>query len=40
MKSCGKILWINLTGKSCETGWGETNLRKAVNGGNLAFGIG
>ena len=35
--SCGKILRENLVGK----GEGEkTNLRKAVIGGNLAFGIG
>ena len=35
--SCGKILWEIVTGK----GEGEkANLRKAVIGGNLAFGIG
>ena len=34
---CGKFLQENLAGK----GGGEiTNLRKAVIGGNLAFGIG
>ena len=47
---CGKILWENLAGKSCRKilwenlagqGGGEkANLRKAVIGGNLAFGIG
>ena len=36
-KSCGKILRENLV----EQGGGEkANLRKAVIGGNLAFGIG
>ena len=36
-KCCGKILWENLV----EQGGGEkANLRKAVIGGNLAFGIG
>ena len=36
-----KILWEILEGKSCKTGRREkTNLRKAVIGGNLAFGIG
>ena len=36
-KSCWKILWENLA----EQGGGEkANLRKAVIGGNLAFGIG
>ena len=49
-KSCGKILWENLAGKSCGkllrenfagNGGGEkANLRKAVIGGNLTFGIG
>ena len=34
---CGKILWENLVGKG---GGEKTNLRKAVIGGNLAFGIG
>ena len=35
--SCGKFLWEILAGQ----GGGETaNLRKAVIGGNLAFGIG
>ena len=34
---CGKILWENLEGKG---GGEKTNLRKAVIGGNLAFGIG
>ena len=35
--SCGKFLWENLAGN----GEGEkANLRKAVIGGNLAFGIG
>ena len=45
----GRILWENLAGKSCRKilqenlagkGGGEkANLRKAVIGGNLAFGI-
>ena len=49
-KSCRKILWENLAGNSCRKilweilagqGGGEkANLRKAVIGGNLAFGIG
>ena len=49
-KSCGKLLQENLAGKSCGkflrenlVGKGEgekANLRKAVIGGNLAFGIG
>ena len=49
-KSCRKILQENLVGKSCRKflqeilagkGGGEkANLRKAVIGGNLAFGIG
>ena len=40
-KSCGKFLLENLTGKSCRTRRrGKANLRKAVIGGNLAFGIG
>ena len=34
---CRKILWENLAGKG---GGEKTNLRKAVIGGNLAFGIG
>ena len=44
--SCGKILRENLVGNSCgkflwENGGGEkANLRKALIGGNLAFGIG
>ena len=48
--SCGKLLQKNLAGNSCgkilreilvENGGGEkANLRKAVSGGNLAFGIG
>ena len=48
--SCGKILWEILAGKCCRKflqenlagkGGGEkANLRKAVIGGNLAFGIG
>ena len=46
--SCGKCLWENLAGKSCGTGRRgksqskkeKANLRKAVIGGNLAFGIG
>ena len=47
---CGKLLWENLAGNSCGkilqeilvgNGGGEkANLRKAVIGGNLAFGIG
>ena len=36
-KSCGKSLWENLAGKG---GGEKANLRKAVIGGNLAFGIG
>ena len=49
-KSCGKFLRENLAGNSCRKilweivagqGGGEkANLRKAVIGGNLAFGIG
>ena len=35
--SCGKILWENLAGQG---GGEKANLRKAVIGGNLAFGIG
>ena len=35
--SCGKILWENLAGKG---GGEKATLRKAVIGGNLAFGIG
>ena len=48
--SCGKILRENLVGNSCgkflqeipagQGGGGKANLRKAVIGGNLAFGIG
>ena len=48
--SCGKILWEILAGKSCgkvlweilsgQEGEEKANLRKAVIGGNLAFGIG
>ena len=39
-KSCGKILQENLAGNSCGTRRrGKANLRKAVIGGNLAFGI-
>ena len=34
---CRKILWENLAGNG---GWEKANLRKAVIGGNLAFGIG
>ena len=36
-KSCGKFLWENLAGQG---GGEKANLRKAVIGGNLAFGIG
>ena len=36
-KSYGKILWENLMGQG---GGEKANLRKAVIGGNLAFGIG
>ena len=36
-KSCRKFLWENLAGNG---GGEKTNLRKAVIGGNLAFGIG
>ena len=36
-KSCGKCLRENLVGKG---GGEKANLRKAVIGGNLAFGIG
>ena len=46
----GKFLWENLAGKSCgkflweilvgQGGGEKANLRKAVIGGNLAFGIG
>ena len=49
-KSCGKFLRENLAGKSCgkflrenlvgKGGGEKANLRKAVIGGNLAFGIG
>ena len=49
-KSCGKLLQENLAGKSCgkilweilvgNGGREKANLRKAVIGGNLAFGIG
>ena len=49
-KSCGKILREILAGKSCgkflqeilagQGGGEKANLRKAVIGGNLAFGIG
>ena len=49
-KSCGKFLSENLVGYSCmkflqknlvgKGGGEKTNLRKAVIGGNLAFGIG
>ena len=49
-KSCRKILWENLAGNSCgkilweilagQGGGEKANLRKAVIGGNLAFGIG
>ena len=35
--ACGKFLWDNLAGKG---GGEKANLRKAVIGGNLAFGIG
>ena len=35
--SCDKILWKNLEGQG---GSEKANLRKAVIGGNLAFGIG
>ena len=48
-KSCRKIMWKNLAKKSCRKFWQENlagqgggekaNLRKAVIGGNLAFGI-
>ena len=43
--ACGKILWEILVGKSCGKSCGtrrrgKINLRKAVIGGNLAFGIG
>ena len=47
---CGKILQENLVGKSCgkflqenlagQGGGEKANLRKAVIGGNLTFGIG
>ena len=36
-KSCGKFLRENLVGQG---GGGKANFRKAVIGGNLAFGIG
>ena len=36
-KSHGKLLWENLVGNG---GGEKANLRKAVIGGNLAFGIG
>ena len=36
-KSCGKILWEIIVGQG---GGEKANLRKAVIGGNLAFGIG
>ena len=49
-KSCGKFLRENLVGNSCrkilqeilvgQGGGQKANLRKAVIGGNLAFGIG
>ena len=45
-KSCGKFLWENLVGKMLwenlagQGGGEKANLRKAVIGGNLAFGIG
>ena len=49
-KSCGKFLWENLVGKSCgkflrenlvgQGGGEKANLRKAVIGLDLAFGIG
>ena len=35
--ACGKFLWENLAGNG---GGEKANLRKAVIGGNLAFGIG
>ena len=35
--ACGKFLWDNLAGKG---GGEKANLRKAVIGGKLAFGIG
>ena len=35
--TCGKILWENLAGQG---GGEKANLRKAVIGANLAFGIG
>ena len=39
--SCGEILWKILWERLAEQGGGEkANLRKAVIGGNLAFGIG
>ena len=47
--SCGKILWKNLAGHAVgnlagnlagQGGGEKTNLRKAVIGRNLAFGIG
>ena len=44
--SCRKILWENIAGNSCgkilgdRFGGEKANLRKAVIGGNLAFGIG
>ena len=39
--SCGKFLWEIFVGNSCCTrARGKTNLRKAVIGGNLTFGIG
>ena len=49
-KYCRKILWEDLLGKSCgkilrenlvgQGGGEKVNFRKAVIGGNLAFGIG
>ena len=49
-KCCGKFLWENLAENSCgkilqenlvgQGGGEKANLRKAVIGGNLAFGIG
>ena len=49
-KSCGKFLWDIFVGNSCgkilweilvgQGGGEKANLRKAVIGGNLAFGIG
>ena len=36
-KACGKIFWENMKGQG---GGEKANLRKALIGGNLAFGIG